>query len=122
MKPLDTAHRMLAVATTATLLALASGQAFAHGDEAVARAQEAIQDYRYDQALAHYREAAQLGNRFAQRTLAMMLLKGEALYGKEVAADRTEAIKWFTAAAEKGCGVSKFMLTKLKAGSAPVRS
>jgi TPR repeat protein len=73
----------------------------------------AATDYRYSDALAQFRVAAQEGNRDAQRTLGMMLLYGEHLYGADVHRDGGEAIHWLKSAASSGCEVSTFMLKKL---------
>lgn len=72
--------------------------------------QEAIADYRYGEALAHFRQAAEHGDRDAQRILGLMLLYGESLYGQEVLRDPLQARRWLGDAARNGCEVSEFLL------------
>lgn len=102
---------LVALAATAVAIpAMASGESeleLALGDAA---------DYRYASALAHFRLAAAAGNVQAQRTLGLMLLNGEALYGNEIEGNRVEAIKWLSLAAANGCGVSKLVLARLNTG------
>jgi TPR repeat protein len=99
----------------------ASVTALAAGEAEVALAQEAVADFRYGTALVHFRAAAEQGNRFAQRTAGLMLLKSEALYRGEIKSDHAEAMKWLKAAADNGCEASKFVLKK-SAGSGHVVS
>lgn len=98
-----------------------SGAASAH--PSYEEAMTLIEDYRYAAALPALREAAQASHQGAQRTLAFMLLAGEAEYGPGVSADHAEAIRWFRHAAASGCEVSAQMLGRLAgAGVAPVAS
>lgn len=94
-------------ATALATPALASGEVeleLALGDAA---------DHRYASALSHFRLSAAEGNLQAQRSLGLMLLKGEDRYGSEVRGNRVEAIKWLSVAAANGCGVSKFVLARV---------
>jgi TPR repeat protein len=74
---------------------------------------EAAASYRYAAALAHFQAAAEQGDRSARRTLGLMLLYGEPLYGQEVASNREQARRWLQAAAADGCEVSAFMVRTL---------
>lgn len=74
------------------------------------RGLEAIESYRYSEALKHFRDAAEQGDVNACRNLGLMLLYGEALYGKEVASNPEQAKYWLHAAARDGSEVSSFML------------
>lgn len=97
-------------ATVMTIPAMASGEPeleLALGDAA---------DYRYASALSHFRLSAAAGNVQAQRSLGLMLLTGEALYGNEIRGNRVEAVKWLSLAASNGCGVSKYVLARLNNG------
>lgn len=83
--------------------------------EAMSRAREASEDYRYDLALTHFRMAAKLGNVEAQRTAGMMVLLGETLYGSQVERNRIEGVRLLQQAAGQGCATSKFVLSRLSA-------
>lgn len=84
-----------------------------HADDQLSEARELFADYRYAAGLAPLRQAAIAGNRDARRTLGLMLLHGEALYGAEVPANREEGLRWLRLAAADGCEVSKHVLAKL---------
>lgn len=71
---------------------------------------DAVENYRYGEALMHFQQAAAQGERGARRNLGLMLLYGELLYGKEVARNREQGKHWLQAAAADGCEVSAFML------------
>ena len=105
-------RNFLLSAGTAAALSGATFSVLAAGETEVALAQEAVADYRYGVALDHFRTAAAKGNRFAQRTAGLMLLKSDALYLGEIKSDREEAVKWLKAAADNGCQSSKFVLQK----------
>ena len=74
---------------------------------------QAVQEFRYDQALAHFDAAAAHGNRDAMRTAGLMLLYGQDLYGEEVPKDWIKAVHLLSAAAHKGCRVSAGVLQQL---------
>ena len=105
-------HRFMQYIGIILALAAAAGPAYANGEAELTLAEEAVVNFRYGVALDHFRAAAAKGNRLAQRTAGLMLLKGSALYGSEVPANPTEAIKWLRAAAANGCNVSKFVLAR----------
>ncbi|MCM2287940.1 MAG: hypothetical protein NDI67_02835 [Sulfuritalea sp.] len=106
-------------ALAATALAM---PATASGESALELALGDAADYRYASALANFRRAAAAGNVQAQRSLGLMLLNGEALYGSEIGANRVEATKWLSLAAANGCGVSKLVLARLNTGREPPAS
>lgn len=85
------------------------------GSPAFERAQEAIADHRYAEARSQLQLAAEQGDRDAQRSLGLMLLYGEALYGPQVRADRAQARRWLQTASERGCEVSSFILKHMDA-------
>lgn len=103
----------MAAALATVILASLAHPALASGEAELAAAMDYAADHRYAIALAHFRLSAEQGNVQAQRSLGLMLLKGETLYGSEVASSRAEALKWLSLAASKGCGVSKFVLARL---------
>lgn len=84
-----------------------------HADDNLSAAQEMFADYRYAAGLVPLRQAAEAGNRDARRTLGLMLLHGEALYGTEVPTNREEGLRWLRLAAAGGCNISKHVLAKL---------
>ena len=71
---------------------------------------EASSSYRYSETLKHFTRAAEQGDRDAQRSLGLMLLYGERLYGRDVPRNHEQAKRWLQAAAGQGCAVSSFML------------
>lgn len=77
------------------------------------RGLDAAENYRYAEALMHFQQAAEQGDRGARRNLGLMLLYGDLLYGKEVGRQREQAKRWLQAAAAEGCEVSTFMLKVL---------
>ena len=106
---------LFAPATAAALLftgfpTMASGPLYEQGLEAVG-------DYRYSVALMNFTAAAERGDRDAQRSLGLMLLYGERLYGSDVHLDRQRGERWLRAAAAQGCEVSSFMLKVLARGA-----
>ena len=105
-------NKKLAALATVILASLAH-PALASGEAELAAALDHAADHRYAIALAHFRLSAEQGNVQAQRSLGLMLLKGEPLYGGEVPGNRVEALRWLSLAADKGCGVSKFVLARL---------
>lgn len=84
-----------------------------HANDNRSDAQEMFADYRYAAGLVPLRQAAEAGNRDARRTLGLMLLHGEALYGTEVPTNREEGLRWLRLAAADGCEISKHALVKL---------
>lgn len=112
-KPVRLLNCLLAASCLA-LLATARPTAAAGPERELEAAAEAAADFKYGEALALYRAAAELGDVRAQRTIGLMLLKGESLYGPEVKADRAEAIKWLSRAAAGGCDVSRYVLARLR--------
>jgi TPR repeat protein len=104
------------VATIAALTFLAfSGitNAATPDEEAMSLAGDAVENFRYDLALAHYRKAAELGNVHARRTAGMMLLYGEAIYPPQGPANSEEGIRLLQQAASQGCRISQFVLARL---------
>lgn len=74
---------------------------------------EAVDGYRYSEALMYFQRAAEQGNRNAERNLALMRLYGDLLYGREISRNQKEAKRWLQQAAADGCEVSAFMLKVL---------
>lgn len=85
----------------------------ASGDAELAIALDAAADHQHGLALVHFRRSGEQGNVQAQRSAGLMLLNGEELYGDEIKANRAEALRWLSLAAENGCGVSKLILTRI---------
>lgn len=88
-----------------------------HASEELMAAEEAFDDYRYAAGLVHVRKAAEAGDRGARRTLGLMLLSGEALYGSEIPTNRDEALRWLRLAAAEGCAISRHVLGKVEGPS-----
>jgi len=106
-----TTRAILTLGTSAVLLfANASASAASPSYE---QGLEAAREYRYSLALTHFTVAAEQGDPDAQRTLGLMLLHGERLYGREVQRDEQRAKRWLRAAAAQGCAVSFHVLEKL---------
>jgi TPR repeat protein len=100
---------------SATLLWSAADRAVASDGQAQYDAGlEASAQMDYAQALTHFKQAAALGNRDAQRTGGMMLMYGAALYGNDVPTQQAEAVALLKAAADAGCEMSYFLLTRLR--------
>jgi len=81
--------------------------------EEMSLATDALENFRYDLALAHYRKAAELGNVDAQRTAGMMLLYDDATRGVDVPGNREEGIRLLQQAASQGCRISIAVLARL---------
>lgn len=90
-----------------------AGAAHSGPADEYAAAQELFGEYRYAAGLVHLRNAAEAGDLSARRTLGLMLLHGETLYGKEVPGNRGEALRWLRLPATGGCHVSKYVLARL---------
>lgn len=88
---------LVAVIGLATLAAVVP--AGAH--EGLERALVAFDAYDYPRAVLSLRDAAEKGDRRAQRILGFMLLHGDRLY-RGVVADRAEAVVWLRKAAREG--------------------
>jgi TPR repeat protein len=84
-----------------------------HAEGNLATAQEMFAEHRYAAGLVPLRKAAEIGDRNARRTLGLMLLYGEALYGAEVPTDREQGLRWIRLAAVDGCEISRHVLAKL---------
>lgn len=82
-------------------------------DDQLFEALELFADFRYSAGLAPLRSAAAAGSVDARRTLGLMLLHGEALYGTEVPTNRKEGLHWLRLAAAAGCETSKYVLARL---------
>lgn len=117
-RPLRDWGTMMAAILVALLVASVTPDARAADLSSFELGLEAVEDHRYGEALKHYQQAAQQGNRDAQRSLGLMLLYGERLYGKEVVRQEELAWRWLRAAASQGCEVSTLML---KLSTAPGR-
>jgi len=89
------------------------GATSSHADGNLFAAQEMFTGHRYAAGLVHLRKAAETGDRDARRTLGLMLLYGEALYGVEVPTNREDGLRWLRLAAADGCETSMHVLAKL---------
>jgi len=96
--------------SAALLLAGSSAMSDSPSTASYERGMAAVESYRYAEALMHFQQAAEQGERDARRNLGLMLLYGDRLYGKEVPRSREQARRWLQAAAADGCDVSVFML------------
>lgn len=74
------------------------------------RGLQAASDFRYSEAMMHFKRAAEQGDAEAMRNLGLMFLYGGLLYGAEVPKNVTEAKRWLAAARNQGCKISEFML------------
>jgi TPR repeat protein len=101
----------LALLFSATASASASATTSADHEYEVGLA--AAMDYRYSEALVQFRLAATQGNLDAQRTIGLMLLYGDRLYGADVHRNDDEAIHWLKLAKTSGDETSAFVLEKL---------
>lgn len=84
-----------------------------HAEDNLTSAQEMFAEHRYAAGLVPLRKAAETGDRDARRTLGLMLLHGEALYGTEVPTNREDGLRWLRLAAVDGCETSVHVLAKL---------
>ena len=89
------------------------GATSSHADGNLFAAQEMFTGHRYAAGLVHLRKAAETGDRDARRTLGLMLLYGEALYGVEVPTNREDGLRWLRLAAADGSETSMHVLAKL---------
>ena len=89
------------------------GATSSHAGGSLSDAQEMFGEHRYAAGLAPLRQAAETGNGDARRTLGLMLLHGQALYGAEVPTNREEGLRWLRLAAADGCETSKHVLARL---------
>ena len=89
------------------------GTTSSHADGNLFAAQEMFTEHRYAAGLVHLRKAAETGDRDARRTLGLMLLYGEALYGVEVPTNREDGLRWLRLATADGCETSMHALAKL---------
>lgn len=105
--------RNILLALTSSVLLLASTLAAEDPSSTYELGVEALEDYRYSVAQMHFIAAAKKGNRDAQRNLGLMYLYGDALYGKDIPKNRSEAKYWLQLAANNGCEVSRLMLRVL---------
>lgn len=94
-------------------LFLLVGTASSHTEEHMSAAQDPFAEHRYAAGLVPLRQAAETGDRDARRTLGLMLLYGQALYGTEVPTKREEGLRWLRLAAAAGCETSRHVLAKL---------
>ncbi len=88
---------------------------FAYSGHASAGDLVAADEYNYTGTFAQYCEAADRGDRNAQRTCGLMALYGETLYGDQVHRNLPLAKKYLGMAAVQGSALSMYMLTRLKA-------
>lgn len=79
------------------------------------RALESMEASHYLEARQYLQSAAEQGDRDAQRSLGLMMLYGETLYGKEIPADIQQARRWLQTASKQGCEVSYHMLKTMDA-------
>lgn len=72
-----------------TVLGMAlMGASACHGGDSLSAAREMFDDYHYAAGLVPLRQAAEAGDLDARRTLGLMLLHGETVYGAEVPGNR----------------------------------
>ena len=96
-----------------------SARAQAAVNQAYEAGLSASEDRNDAKAFLNFHTAAQAGDRNAQRTVALMFLYGERLYGVGIHRDREMAKHWFKKAADGGCEISAFMLKKMEGVSTP---
>ncbi|WP_296506438.1 hypothetical protein [Rhodoferax sp.] len=106
-------YKTMLLSAASALLFSTSASATMSADHAYEIGLAAAMDYRYSEALVQFRVAATQGNRDAQRTIGLMLLYGERLYGADVHRNDEEAIHWLKSASASGCETSSFVLQKL---------
>lgn len=105
--------QLISLVCAAALSMAAVPPSYAAGENELEAAHQPASEYRYSDAFADFRIAGELGNVAAQRSAGLMLLYGDALYGPEIHADRTEALRWLIFAAKGGCEVSTHMVRSL---------
>ena len=74
---------------------------------------KAYHDSKYQDAITHFRVAADAGDGRAQEVLGFMYLHGPNFYGTAVPLDRNQAIYWFGRASKAGREVAQHMLCVL---------
>lgn len=99
------------LAAAAALAAAILAPAVAHPSDAMARAEEAYENFRWPGAVVSLESAAQSGDRSAQRLLGFMLLYGERLY-PGVKSDRAKAFYWLRQAANQGDEGAAFVVQR----------
>ncbi|MFN3565112.1 MAG: hypothetical protein ACK4V1_03890 [Burkholderiaceae bacterium] len=103
-------------------LAIGLGIAFAGAADAVETALDgAGAEYEvqhFTAALAAYESAAQAGDAQAQEIAGLMHLYGEALYGTQIAANRTKAVYWLAQAAGQGRETARYLVDRMAAREA----
>lgn len=75
---------------------------------------QASEEHHHAEALQWFKAAALQGHRDAQLNSGLMLLYGPRLYGAEVETDPVQALALLRAAAEAGCEISAYMLTRMR--------
>ena len=106
-------YKTILLSAASALLFSASASATMSADHAYEAGLAAAMDYRYSEALVQFQLAAKQGNREAQRTIGLMLLYGDRLYGADVHRNDEEAIHWLNLAKTSGDKTSAFVLQKL---------
>lgn len=102
--------RLIEYTFAAAILSAAAIPAHAAGEREVEAGLEAVADNRYAEAFALYRAAALLGNIDGQRSVGLMALYGDILYGTEIHADKAEAVHFLELAAKGGCDICAYVL------------
>jgi TPR repeat protein len=97
----------------AVLLAAILIPSVAHPNDALARAEEACNNYQWLEALVWFEVAAESGDRRAQQIAGLMHRYGERLYtGVERNVERAKA--WFYRAEAQGSVEAKYLLARLE--------
>lgn len=99
--------------TMSVLMVVVSLQGEAFATEPFELGLKAYHQTKYNEAVSHFRSAAEGGNGRAQEILGFMYLHGAGSYGPSVPHDRNEATYWFGRAAKDGREVSQHMLCVL---------
>jgi len=107
---MKTKLRLIAIAVIAAATLMPS---VAHSNDALARAEEACENYRWLEALAWFEVAAEYGDRRAQQIAGLMHLYGDRMYpGVERDVGRAKA--WFYRAEAQGSVEAKYLLARLE--------
>lgn len=103
-----------AAAATAALLSFSS-HSMAE-DPSYEQGLEAASSFKYGEALTHFQVAAGREDKKAQRTIGLMLLYGERLYGSDIQRDEARARYWLQRAADNKDEIAAHVLKSGKAG------
>jgi len=108
-------HSLIAGVLSALLCCGGAPHALAaDASQLYAAGRQASEEHHHAEALQWFKAAALQGHRDSQLNSGLMLLYGSLLYGAEVEADPVQALALLRAAADAGCEVSAYILTRMR--------